>query len=110
MNLWRENDWLGLIYWGKNARSLILSHSDNFKIPARPAASAKIQKFVSNMAEQVGEASNPQKSTFCQELLKVEKAFKSKSKAGKTRRVSNKLEQIDQIIKLCSSCSWDRIL
>ena len=51
------------------------------------------------MAEQVGEASNPQKSTFCQELLKVEKAFKSKSKAGKTRRVSNKVEQIDQIVK-----------
>ena len=99
MNLWRENDWLGLIYWGKNARSLILSHSDTFKIPARPAASAKIQKFVSNMAEQVGEASNPQKSTFCQEL-KVEKAFKLE------KPVSIKVEQIDQIVKLYSLTTW----
>ena len=49
----------------------------------------------SNMAEQVGEASNPQKSTFCQEL-KVEKAFKLE------KPVSIKVEQIDQIVKLYS--------
>ena len=52
------------------------------------------------MAEQVGEASNPQKSTFCQELLKVEKAFKLE------KPVSIKVEQIDQIVKLYSLTTW----